>query len=142
MYHTSERGGTVDGGAWRLEDGRAGAGEGAPVHREDWTDRADFAQMSEPLAPPPEALVVPMYGGEEPGVAPPPSIEMELDAGAAAVKPTVLVVGKRVELRTLKHVLLAAGLGTLLCIVLYVRCVLQESLVSFDPYLPRSCHPT
>ena len=113
----------------------AGASDGA------CSARAGFALMAEPLAPPPETLVVPMYGGEEPGVAPPPSTEMELDAGAPAVKPTVLIGGKRVELRTLKHAMLAAGLGAVLCVVLYVSCPLQGVLTPRDPYLPRVCLP-
>jgi hypothetical protein len=126
--------------AVRSEDGLHSftrrAGEGA-------TERAQLGlvSMAEPLAPPPETLVVPMYGGEEPGVAPPPSTEMELDAGAPAVKPTVLIGGKRVELRTLKHAMLAAGLGAVLCVVLYVSCPLQEILTPRDPYLTRVCRP-
>jgi hypothetical protein len=77
--------------------------------------------MAEPLAPPPEPLVVPSYGSEEPGVAPPPE-SMEIEAGAqlggTAVKPTVLIAGKRMDMKSLKLIMAAAGLGAVLCVVL------------------------
>ena len=78
--------------------------------------------MAEPLAPPPEPLVVPSYGSEEPGVAPPQSMEIEAGVhtldGGVGTKPTVLIAGKRMDMRTLKIGMAAAGLGTILCIVL------------------------
>ena len=77
--------------------------------------------MAEPLAPPPEPLVVPNYDSEEPAVAPPQE-SMEIESGAqlggTAVKPTVLIAGKRMDMKTLKLVTAAAGLGVVLCIVL------------------------
>ena len=78
--------------------------------------------MAEPLAPPPEPLVVPSYGSEEPGVPPPESMEIEVggELGGTAVKPTVLIAGKRIDMKTLKLIIMAAGLGTVLCVALYM----------------------
>ena len=52
--------------------------------------------MSEPLAAPP--LVVPT---EEPTAPPPNSLSMEIESSALAVKPTVIIAGKRVDPRKL-----------------------------------------